>query len=76
MNDITGHDNYIIAKALCYAIAFIDSLPIETREISDRDDMVAILIETVPEVRREILAREIEAYTDILPDFTDWKRGG
>ncbi len=76
MNDVTGRDGYIIAKALCYAIAFIDTLPFERRESSDRDDMVAILIETVPAVQREFLAREVEVHTDILPDFTDWKIGG
>ncbi len=66
---------YIVAKALCYAIAFIDTLPFEQQEHSDRDDMVAILIETVPEVRREFLAREVEGHTGILPDFTNWKLG-
>ena len=77
VNDVTGRDGYIMAKALCYAIAFIDSLPIEIRENFDRDDMVAILVETVPDgAKRELLARDVEAHTGILPDFTNWKIGG
>ena len=47
-NRIVGREGYIIAKALAYAIATIDALPENKREVSDRDDMVALLIERVP----------------------------
>ena len=73
---LTGRDGYIVAKALAYAIAFIDSLPEAKREVSDRDDMVALLVDNVPDpTEREWLARGVEAHTGVLPDLTDWKAG-
>lgn len=44
MTDITGRDGYIIAKALAYASAWIASLPELYDEVSDREDMDAILL--------------------------------
>ena len=73
---VTGRDGYIMAKALAYAIAYIDSLPEEKREASDRNDMVALLNDNVPDpTEREWLARGVEAHTGVLPDLTDWKAG-
>jgi hypothetical protein len=73
---VTGRDGLIVAKALAYAIAFIDSLPEEKQERSDRADMVALLHAAVSDpVQRERLARSVEANTGVLPDLTDWKAG-
>jgi hypothetical protein len=41
--NVTGRDNYTIAKALCYAIVLIDSLPKRKQEASDREDMEKLL---------------------------------
>jgi hypothetical protein len=74
---VTGRDDYLIAKALLYAIAFIESLPEQQRELSDRDDMVALLNHVVPAaVEREELARNLEQRTGFLPDITRLKSAG
>jgi len=71
---VTGRDGYVLIKALVYAIAFIDSLPEKQREVSDRDDMVALLNHLTPNpVTVEQLAQKVERKTGILPDPTDWK---
>ena len=71
---VTARDGYIINKALAYAIAWIDSLPKEQQEASDRCDMVAILISRIPSPRqRAVLASGVQCHTGVLPDFTDWK---
>lgn len=44
---ITGRDNYIIAKALAYAVLTIDNLPRARQERSDRNDMLSLLIARV-----------------------------
>jgi hypothetical protein len=44
MNDITGRDSYIMARALYWAIAYSQSLPEDQRERSDEQDMKAILL--------------------------------
>jgi len=73
---VTGRDAYIMAKALAYAIACIDGLPEERREVSNRCDMVALLYAAVPDpLERERLARSVEVHTGVLPDLTDWKAG-
>jgi hypothetical protein len=41
--DVTGRDNYIIAKALAYAIQAIDDLPTHWQEKGDQDDMKRLL---------------------------------
>ncbi len=46
--NITGRDGYIIAQALMYAIAVIDRLPPHEQEVSNRDDMMAILNHAMP----------------------------
>lgn len=43
--DITGRDDFIIAKALYFAIHYIDRLPLEKRPPSDQDDTQHILTE-------------------------------
>jgi hypothetical protein len=71
---VTTRDSYIINKALAYAIAWIDSLPEEQQEASDRDDMVAVLIARIPSpLEREVLAHGVECHTGVLTDFTNWK---
>ncbi len=45
MPDITGRDDFIIAKALYLAIHYIDKLPLEKRPLSDQDNMQQILTE-------------------------------
>ena len=39
MTDVTGRDDYIIAKALAYAITAIEVLPFRDSEWSDQQDM-------------------------------------
>jgi hypothetical protein len=41
--NVTGRDDYIIAKSLAYAISIIDALPQERQEGSDREDMARLL---------------------------------
>ncbi len=43
MDGVTGRDGYIIGRALYLAIKYIDSLPLEERQISDQVDMQRIL---------------------------------
>jgi hypothetical protein len=50
MCDITERDNYIIGKALLYAIKYIDSRPVDWRECSDQEDMARILKERYPTI--------------------------
>ena len=45
MTDIAGRDDFVIAKALYFAIHYIDKLPQEKRPLSDQDDMQRILTE-------------------------------
>ena len=40
---MTQRDDYLIKKALAYAIEAIDRLPKQWQEASDRDDMVKLL---------------------------------
>ena len=46
--EITGRDDFIIAKARYYAMKYIDSLPPPERELSDQNDMQMILNERFP----------------------------
>jgi hypothetical protein len=69
-------DTTVLAKALAYAIAFIDGLPQDQREEQedDRSDMVHVLSLMIPcDVERERLAVEAERTVGRLPDLTDWK---
>jgi hypothetical protein len=43
MINVTGRDGYIIMRALIFAIAIIDRLPQDEREVGDRDDMMRLL---------------------------------
>jgi hypothetical protein len=49
VSDVTGRDDWIVAKALCYAIVVIDSLPSRMQEASDCDDMKKLLASMMPE---------------------------
>ena len=64
------------AEILCYAIAAIDARAETERASSDRDDMVAILMAITDELTREEIAERVRRAIGILPDLTDWKRGG
>jgi hypothetical protein len=76
MAEITGRDDYIIAKALAYAIAFIDELPEDQQAASDRNNMAALLVAKVPDhVEREKLVRDVELHTGVPPDLIDFKIG-
>jgi hypothetical protein len=77
MKPVTHRDRYIIAKELAYAIAAIDSIPEDRMiDVSDRDDMVAILCALCSDPsERERFARGVEIATGVLPDLTDWKAG-
>jgi hypothetical protein len=76
MAEITGRDDYIITKALAYAIAFIDELPEDEQAASDRNDMAALLIAKVPDdVERAKLVRDVERLTGVQPDHPDFKIG-
>jgi hypothetical protein len=43
MTDITGRDRLILCKALAYAIETIENLPDQWQEVSDKEDMIALL---------------------------------
>ena len=48
-HSITGRDGYIVAKALYWALKFSQSQPEGIREVSDEEDMKAILTERYPQ---------------------------
>ena len=67
-SDVTGRDSYITAKALAYAIAMIDQQAVRDQEVSDREDMVALLHQIVPDKRdRSQLANTVEVHTGMRP---------
>jgi hypothetical protein len=73
---ITGRDNYIVEKALAYAIVMIDNLPEGKQELSDRMGMMKLLLELVPSERsRNNLMAVVERHTGLRPKpprfFTD-----
>jgi hypothetical protein len=43
MDEITGRDDYIIGKALLYAVAAIQALPEDKRELGDMSDMCKLI---------------------------------
>ncbi len=45
MTDITGRDDFVIAKALYFAVNYIDRLQSVKRPLSDQADMQRILNE-------------------------------
>ncbi len=70
INSIRAH--LVIAKALAYAVAMIDSLPSEKQEWSDRQDMVDIL-KTHFTMWGPFVAQSVEFHTGHKPDLTDYK---
>jgi hypothetical protein len=68
-DDVTGRDGYVTAKALAYAIAYIDSLPEKQREASDRDDMRRILVAKVSSSNLKLLCDTVEKHTGRRPDI-------
>jgi vacuolar-type H+-ATPase subunit D/Vma8 len=74
MVEATGRNSHLIAKALAYAIATIDGLPYEKQEVSDRDDMIALLIQLTPKDRDLAkLADGVEKHTGRRPNLIDHK---
>jgi hypothetical protein len=66
--------NSRIAKALAYAIAAIDGLPYEKQEVSDRDEMVALLLEIAPKDRDlAILDDGVEQHLGRRPNLINHK---
>jgi hypothetical protein len=74
MIEVTRRNGYLIAKALAYAIATIDGLPYEKQEVSNRDDMIALLTQLVPKDRDLAkLADGIEIHTGRRPNLVNHK---
>ena len=66
--NITGRDDYIIAQAMAYAIAMIDSLPPDKRELGNRMAMVMLLHHYAPDAEfREMILDGIEGHTGRRP---------
>jgi len=75
---ITGRDSYIINKALAIAVAMIDAQPLRQRELSDREDMVTILMATATNKERDALAMAVGSRYGTTPklspyDDSTWK---
>jgi hypothetical protein len=52
LHPVSGHDIYIIAQALHYAIKYIDGQPEHLRELNTQADMWEILEQFFPDYRR------------------------
>lgn len=65
---VTGHDGYIMGKALAYAIAYIQSLPEERQEFSDMCDMAMIARQRFG-VLMPLHVLGVEAHTGQAPDL-------
>lgn len=68
----TGRDGYIIAKALAYAIARIQSLPDDRQEYGDILDMCALLHERdLPQSMLDMILLDVERHVqhevDVYP---------
>ena len=80
-NSVTFRDGYVIRKALMYAIAFVDRLPLEEQEQSDRDDMMQILDRLLPvdnnwrQIEQANIARKLDDLTTNSAPPTLHKRG-
>jgi hypothetical protein len=62
-SDVTGRDSYIIVKALAYAIATIEGLPECRQEVSDCEDMAALLKALCPnEAQRNYVVFGVRAH--------------
>ena len=64
MTDITGRDDFVIAKALYLAVNHIDSLPPEEQPLSDQEDMQRILNEKYPKYEALFLGIDIRRSAD------------
>lgn len=78
VESITGRDNYIMCKALAYAIVTIDRLPERWQEQSDQSDMKALLeaLTTAPDMyliraRSHIECRGLKVTMDGQLDVAD-----
>ncbi len=59
MTDITGRDDFVIAKALYLAVNYIDKLPPVERPLSDQADMQRIMNEKYPGYEAVFIAIDI-----------------
>ena len=67
---LTTRNTDFIAKALAYAIGAIDALPPGKGELSDRDDMAAILHHLLPNQSDRLNeAKNVEHHTGFRPDL-------
>jgi hypothetical protein len=73
--DITGgRDEYVITKALAYAIGSIQSQTRDRQDWSDLRDMVTVFLARVPDPEvQKIFADSVERRTGYRPRFMDWK---
>lgn len=68
-DNVTGRDGFVIRKALMYAIAIIDRLPVRDQDKSDRDDMMQILDRLLPvddnwrQIEQGNIARKLDDLT-------------
>jgi hypothetical protein len=67
---ITGRDGYVISEALAIAVGAIDSLPLQQREISDREDMVTILMAFNMPEQLDRLAMAVGSRFGTVPDLS------
>jgi hypothetical protein len=65
MDHITGRDGYIIKQALYYAVKYIDGLPGNLREYSNRRDMVRILLAMDPDYFADM--QQLQSFQPRLP---------
>ena len=73
--DVTGHDFYIICKALAYAIECINRLPKEWQEASDQSDMEKLLTAMCDENAGVSSRRCARAYRKARHGGERWKVG-
>jgi hypothetical protein len=68
-----NHETTLPARVALYALVLLDGLPEGLQRHEERDDIVALIWQLVPDpVQREALAQEVEVVTGTLPDLTDW----
>jgi hypothetical protein len=70
-NSLRG--NLVMAKAIAYALHYIDSLPSERQEWSDRQDMCNIMLHCLPESLVHMAVVSVEHHTQSVVDVTDHK---
>ncbi|WP_108459231.1 hypothetical protein [Devosia naphthalenivorans] len=69
--DLTGRDDFIINKALAYAVVCIQNLPKERRPNSDMSDMLDILRHRASPEAVAVFASSAEISTGLTGDFLE-----